>query len=307
VSGRPTVSVISPAHDNAGEVARFLEAIQRQNVAPESFEVIVCDDHSTDDTAAVVERSGWAKLVRIDGAARGSYVARNAGIEAARGDVFAFVDSDCVPREDWIERGLAALAATGADIVAGHLDVPLGDRPALGTLFEAARYYNQERYAREGYAAGGNLWTRRSTVQRFGAFNDRLTTGGDNEFGRRVSAGGGVVVYGPDVVVRHDARERLLGVAGKEFRLGFQAAQHRYHSDGVLRERDLLCVHARSYMPRSVIAGLDRLEAAGYRPGRGKRLQLLVAQYFLLRLPMLAGNIKGAVVGRGKTLAHRRM
>lgn len=294
---RPRVSVIAPAHDNAEEVERFLAALAAQTAPAGLFEVIVADDHSSDSTAEVVERHPIARLVRLTERG-GSYVARNAGLAVARGELLAFVDSDCVPDPDWVLNGIAALERTAADIVAGHLLVPIGDRPTLGTLFEAGRYYDQSRYASNGYSATGNLWTRRSVIDRFGPFNDRLTTGGDKEFGVRVSSSGGTVAYAADVVVRHDPRHGLRDVSRKEYRLGFQAAQHLYHSHSDLRGSDLLCAHPRSYLPRTEIAGLDRLERQGFRAGRAKRLQMATAQYLYLRLPFLAGNIAGVLKER---------
>ena len=266
----------------------LLRALEVQTVPAEDFEVIVVDDASADDTADWAARGG-ARVARLEQHG-GPYVARNLGIELARGEFLAFTDADCVPRPDWLERGAAALGG-GADIVAGHLDTPLGERPNLATLFDAGRHYDQERYAAEGWAATGNLWARRDLFERLGRFNAALTTGGDNEFGRRVSAAGGRVVYAPDVVVGHEARRSLRSVARKQYRLGYQAAKHLYHSEGSLAGRPLLCAHPRSYLPRREVGGLERLARMSYRPGRVRRAQMAVVQYFFLRVPLLAGNI----------------
>ena len=87
-------------------------------------------------------------------------------------------------------------------------------------------------------------------------------------------------------------------MARKQFRLGFQAAQHLYHSEGALSRRPLVCAHPRSYLPRRSLDMLPRLKTMGFRPSRRRLLEMVVGQYFVLRLPMLAGNIAGVLKER---------
>lgn len=90
------VSVIVPTFNRASDLARCLDALEKQTVR--GFEVLVCDDGSTDDSAQVVRRYEdrldvkyhWAE--NFGGPAR----PRNAGLREARGKYVAFLDSD-----DW--------------------------------------------------------------------------------------------------------------------------------------------------------------------------------------------------------------
>lgn len=97
----PFVSVVIPAFAAADHLGACLEALARQSAASDRFEVIVVDDRSPDDTAAIGERAG-AHVVRHE-QNRGAAAARNSGARAARGEVLLFVDSDVVP-----EPGLVA-------------------------------------------------------------------------------------------------------------------------------------------------------------------------------------------------------
>lgn len=292
-----SVSIIAPTHNTGRRVLDLLDALDRQTFPRERFEVILVDDASGDDTPDLAAGGGRATVIRLEEHG-GPYVARNRGIEAACGELLAFTDGDCVPDPRWIERGVAAFERGDVDLLAGHLDTPLGDRPNLATLFDAGLHYDQERYASEGYAAGGNMWVRRSTLERFGHFNERLLTGGDQEFGRRVTSAGGTIRYARDVIVGHAARTSLRSVAKKQFRLGYQWAQHLYHSTGPLSRRPLLCAHPRSYLPRTTLPMLPRLEEKGFVPSRRRRLELVVAQYLFIRVPMLAGNLAGVAKER---------
>lgn len=293
MEAEPVVSVIVPFRNAVGELEPFVAAIDRQTEPPGAFELLLVDDASEDGSASAARQLG-ARVLELERHA-GPYVARNAGAALARGRVLAFTDVDCEPAADWVERGLAAFADARVDLVAGHIEVPLGDRPSLATLLDVANFVDQERCVEKGFALGGNLWVRRSVFEGIGRFNEQLLSGGDQEFTRRAVAAGTPIVYAADVRVSHPPYTRGRELARKARRIGFGAAQHRSHATGPLRERSLLCNRPRHYIPRRKLHGLDRLERAGYRPRALRRAALLVWSYAFLQLPMVAGNLEGTL------------
>jgi glycosyltransferase involved in cell wall biosynthesis len=86
------LSVVVPTYNRAPILARCLDALAAQDPAPD--EVVVVDDGSIDDTPAVVESHDWVKAVRQENAGRAA--AKNAGVDAARGDVVLFLDDDVI-------------------------------------------------------------------------------------------------------------------------------------------------------------------------------------------------------------------
>lgn len=96
---RPRVSVVIPAYNAAATIVRAIASAKAQIPPPD--EIIVVDDASDDATAAIAETSG-ARLIRLPAHA-GASAARNAGIEAASGEIIAFEDAD----DEWLAGKLA--------------------------------------------------------------------------------------------------------------------------------------------------------------------------------------------------------
>ena len=105
----PTVSIITPAFNAALYVRETLDSIHAQTFS--DFEVIVIDDGSIDETAAIVEsyalRDPRIQLVRQPN--QGIAAARNVGIARARGRFLALLDSDDVWFPGYLEEQLAIL------------------------------------------------------------------------------------------------------------------------------------------------------------------------------------------------------
>jgi glycosyltransferase involved in cell wall biosynthesis len=112
----PRVSVIVPTYNRARDIGRCLESLAHQTVT--DFEVIVCDDGSTDGTAAVVSAYGGRLALRYHWSENfgGPARPRNIGLQLARAHYVAFLDSDDWWKSDKLERSLRRLDA-GADVV----------------------------------------------------------------------------------------------------------------------------------------------------------------------------------------------
>src|SRR5579863_3282257 len=93
----PKASVIIPAYNAAATIGACLESLKSQHYP--DYETIVVDDGSTDASAQIVEAS-QTRLIRGDH--RGLGAARNTGIEAASGEIVAFIDADARADADWL-------------------------------------------------------------------------------------------------------------------------------------------------------------------------------------------------------------
>src|SRR5947209_17967437 len=114
----PLLSVIIPARDAAPTLERTLACLSCQDLAGD-FEVIVVDDGSRDETAAIAALHAPLVTLIQSGESRGPGAARNLGVRVARGEILAFSDADCFPTPGWLTQGLQALEH--ADLAQGRV------------------------------------------------------------------------------------------------------------------------------------------------------------------------------------------
>jgi len=127
-SGRPRFTLIIPAHNEADRLHNTVNQhqlyLERQGIP---FQIVVVDDGSTDDTAAIVRniRSGddRVRLISLQ-PRRGKGAAVYAGVKAARGAAIGFTDADLAYTPSDIGAARSRVEAGDADIVIGARDLP---------------------------------------------------------------------------------------------------------------------------------------------------------------------------------------
>lgn len=205
----PVVSVIVPARDAAATIGRAVDALLAQDLH-EPFEIVVVDNGSRDDTAAIAAGRG-SRVRLVDSraaAARGAggdlsaAAARNAGLQVARAPVVAFTDADCFPVRGWLRAGLAAMES--ADLVQGPV-VP--DPGAPRGAFDRTLDFPGP----TAWFPTANLFVRRALVDAAGGFvqvgpdADRSgePLGEDTLLAWTVQRAGGRAAFAADAVVHH--------------------------------------------------------------------------------------------------------
>src|SRR5579884_1388298 len=213
------VSVIIPNWNGARALERALVSLGRQT-APAS-EIIVVDNGSSDDSAAVAKRAG-ARLLRFE-ENRGFCAAVNEGIRAAGGEWIAILNNDAEVSEHWLD-GLLARAeardawfATGKLVAANrptHLDgawdaICRGACPwRCGTGRPDGPAWNTERVIR--FAPFTAAIFRSELFRRLGLLDERFESYlEDVEFGIRCATKGYSGVYVPNAIARHEGSATL--------------------------------------------------------------------------------------------------
>jgi glycosyltransferase involved in cell wall biosynthesis len=223
MAGGGRISVVIPAHGAEKTIDRCLVALAHQTTPVETYEVIVVDDGSPDNTRALVQAHAGVTLLAQSRA--GPAAARNLGVRHARGDIVLFTDADCEPLANWIECMVAPFAE---ECVVGVKGAYLNRQPGLVARFVQLEY--EEKYDRmaradyidfvDTYAAG----YRRKVFLSAGGFDASFPTASveDQELSFRLAERGLKMVFVPEARVVHWGHpSNLQTYWRKKHRIGF--------------------------------------------------------------------------------------
>ncbi len=201
------ISVIVCTYNRAALLSRLLESLSAQTLAPESYEIIISIDGSTDESLDTCK--GWSAKFRnfkivTQKKNSGFSTAANAALEIAGGEYIILTDDDCLPNPDWIEKMYLALQSS--EIVAGGID-SLSDN----YLVHAANISEFHPFMRMGgikeveFIAGANMGFHRTVLDKLDGFLVGHPIP-DMELILRARISGYKVFFHPECRVLHDPR-----------------------------------------------------------------------------------------------------
>lgn len=208
----PAFSVVVPVRNAPRELRQCLSALRASDFT--DYELIVVDDASTDDSAAVASSFG-ARLVRLERQS-GPAAARNAGAQDAAGGFLVFVDSDVCVHRDTLTRMAAAFASERQPAALfGSYDL----MPAAPHFFSQYKNLFHHFVHQEGSTEASTFWAgcgaiRRSVFLSMGGFDTRYARPciEDIELGGRLRRAGHRIALAKDVQAMHLKRWTLLGL-----------------------------------------------------------------------------------------------
>jgi glycosyltransferase involved in cell wall biosynthesis len=220
-------SVVVATRDRARRLEALLRSVAGQDGA--AFEVVVVDNGSTDETAAVLEcgAPGLALRVLHAPSASGPAAARNLGWRAAAGELVVFCDDDVEADPGWLAAFAEAHRRHPEAVLQGRTD------PDAGELARAGAFNRTRRVtALSPSYPTCNIAYPRAALERLGGFREEFERAWaeDTDLGWRAREAGHDAVFVPEARVRHAVRQ--IGVAGclrEAGRLADTAAAARRH------------------------------------------------------------------------------
>lgn len=105
VSGQIKVTVIIPARNEEKNIGYLLDALEKQSYSRQLTEIIVVDDHSTDNTADIVRKYPWVILISLQDEAINSYKKKaiEKAIAFSTGELIITTDADCIMEPEWLQ------------------------------------------------------------------------------------------------------------------------------------------------------------------------------------------------------------
>jgi glycosyltransferase involved in cell wall biosynthesis len=194
------VSVVVPFHNARENIIECVESLLNQNLPEKSYEIILVDNASSDDGTALLEKFR-DRITLIEEERRGASFARNKGISSAKGDIIAFIDSDCVANENWLKHIVDTFEAADAAAVAGEVKA-YKPRSDVEIFYQELTSQKKNLSYEHPYADTANLAVLKSVLNEV-LFDNRFLRTQDVDFSWRLLEKGYGIEYQPDALVYH--------------------------------------------------------------------------------------------------------
>ncbi|QIN80488.1 mycofactocin system glycosyltransferase [Rubrobacter marinus] len=210
----PSVTVVVPSRDRPTETRACAESLLALDYPADGLEVLVVDDASEPPLSEALGDLPL-RVLRLDENV-GQSAARNLAMEAARGEVVAFIDNDCLAHAGWLRALVPPLCEPGVDVAGGRVLSPPPDgriaafeavRSSLDMGPVGGKVGAQEPVA---YLPSCNLAADREALRSLGGFDKEMLLGEDADLVWRAARAGSGIRYEPSAEIVHRHRTRLL-------------------------------------------------------------------------------------------------
>ena len=220
----PFISIIIPVRNRAEEITGCLQSLSKLNYPSEELEIIVVDDASDDSTPDAVSKFP-VSLIVLEEHKQASFC-RNVAAKKAKGEILAFIDSDCLADPLWLKELVPAFGDKSLGAVGGMVDSCFNESSLdryekvksslkIGTWFKSSQE-NTGFF----YVPSCNLLVRRDIFLRLTGFKENLDVGEDVDFCWRLQDEGYHVEYRPVGKVYHKHRNKLRPFCTRRFDYG---------------------------------------------------------------------------------------
>jgi GT2 family glycosyltransferase len=203
----PRISVVVCSYNGARTIRDCCEALLRLEYP--NYEVVVVDDGSTDATPAIALQYGF-RLISTEN--RGLSSARNTGLQAAMGEIVAYIDDDAYPDPHWLTYLAATFLGTPHVGVGGPNYAPPGDGRIADCVANAPGgplHVMLSDHEAE-HIPGCNMAFRKAALQAIGGFDAQFRTAGDDvDVCWRLQQRGWTIGFHPAAMVWHHRRNSV--------------------------------------------------------------------------------------------------
>lgn len=211
----PFVSFVIPTLNSARTLRPCLASIRSIDYPRDRYEIVVVDNGSRDATVQIAREFDARFVVR-----RLLFVGelRNQGVTLSKGEIIAFVDSDCVVPRNWLKTGLDLLySSPTVGAVGAHYRPPANP----SWIVEAWYVPHGDSSCEAHFLPAGNFIVKKDIFQRIGGFDPALIAGEDYDFCERLHAHGFQVISHRELQSIHlDDTESLAAFMRKELWYG---------------------------------------------------------------------------------------
>ena len=218
-----TCSLIIPAYNSEKTIILCLDTAVNQSISKNTYEIIVVDDGSTDNTAKIVSRYDAVRLIRQKN--QGPATARNRGAQEAQGEILIFTDSDCEIGAVFIKNILSQFDKNPqiVGVQGGYKTKQKEFIAQFGQVEIETRYAKMEQSRYIDFIGTYAAAYRADVFQKYGGFDTSFPTacGEDAEFSYRLSEDGCKLFFSRQAFVYHQHPSTLKQYLRVKFYRGF--------------------------------------------------------------------------------------
>jgi glycosyltransferase involved in cell wall biosynthesis len=208
-------SVIVPHLNQPDHLKRCLLSLSQQTYDLHQFEIIVVDNGSKSMPESICNEFDNVRL--LSELSPGPGPARNKGVAAARNELLAFIDADCIADPDWLSAAKGVLTKPGTLVIGGDVRIAYDDPNKLTALeaYESVFAYQQKKYIeKKSFTGTGNMALHLEVMKKVGPFRG-IEVAEDRDWGYRAQQLNIRIQYVPSMIVRHPARKTFCELKSK--------------------------------------------------------------------------------------------
>ena len=205
----PFVSIIIPALNSEKTLDACLNAIWSMDYPKDRLEVILVDNGSTDGTVKIAKKHNIRIFIKPK---VNISVLRNFGAKMARGEIYAFVDSDCLVQRDWLKSAIQILNNSSVGATGCGYEIP----PNASWIEKSWFVLREASRKKVNFIPAGNLIIRRKVFEQVGGFNENLVTGEDYNLCDKIKRAGYLVISDNSICAVHLGNPKTLRIFFKK-------------------------------------------------------------------------------------------
>lgn len=181
---KPKISVVITAYNEEKYIGKCIVALKHQTLPRDAFELIIIDNNSKDNTAAIIRKMGENSISYTKH--QGTVFPKDYGIRLASGEIIVLTDADVIPEPEWLET-IASVMEGDKYLCIGGTVFSMQDTPVVNFVFTFFDYFAAFLQLLDfPLLWGSNMAFRKKTYLAVGGFNTTLKTGEDWDLAMRI-------------------------------------------------------------------------------------------------------------------------
>ncbi|MFH1460523.1 MAG: glycosyltransferase [Candidatus Omnitrophota bacterium] len=219
------ISVVIPSYNSQDTIAKCLDSLKQQSYQGE-YEIILVDS-SIDKTPEIVRNNyPEIKFTHLDKKTDPGQ-ARNLGINQTKGEIIAFIDSDCIADRDWLKY-MEIGHTQGYNIIGGAVDIANQENDSFGWagyMAEFREFLPELPKHEVGHIPTCNISYKKDIFTKYGLFNGEYYPQEDLVFNYMLRQKGEKITFDPRIKVFHHHRSAWKNFFMHQARIGFITAR----------------------------------------------------------------------------------